>query len=123
VTERKRQYRGGWQPELWRGGRGDIRPASRAGRDFLAGRRNRAPIGERVVQAHLQHFCPGGLGFPVTGSLPAGLGLAGRAPVGWEGNSARAAGQCCDRCGRPIMPAQDARRRVCGTWVHEACPT
>ena len=86
-------------------------------------RRDRAPISERVVQAHLQHFCPGGLGLPVTGSLPIGLGLADRAAVGREDNSARAAGRCCDRCGRPITPAQDARKRACGTWVHEACPT
>jgi hypothetical protein len=115
VTERERQDRGGGQPE--RSGRGGLRRVSRAGR------RDRAPIGERVAQAHLEHFCPGGLGFPVTGSLPLGLGLADRALVGWEDNSARAAGQSCDRCGRPIMPAQDARRRACGTWQHEACPT
>ena len=36
---------------------------------------------------------------------------------------ARAAGQRCDRCGRPITPTQDTRRRASGTWVHEACPT
>jgi hypothetical protein len=85
--------------------------------------RDRLSIGEQVVQAHLQHFCPGGLGFPVTGSLPVGLGPTDRAPAGSEDNSARAAGQCCGRCGRSIRPPQDARRRACGTWVHEACPT
>jgi len=90
---------------------------------FRPGRPGRAPIGERVVQAHLQHFCPGGLGFPVTGSLPAGPGLADDVPADWEGNAARAAGQRCDRCERPITPTQDARRRARGTWVHEACPT
>jgi hypothetical protein len=90
---------------------------------FRAGRPGRAPIGERVVQAHLQHFCPGGLGFPVTGSLPAGPGPADDVPADWEGNAARAAGQRCDRCERPITPTQDARRRARGTWVHEACPT
>jgi hypothetical protein len=122
VTERKRQDRGGWQPELRRDGRGGMRRVSRAGPDSLAGRRDRAPVGERVVQAHLRHFCPGGLGFPVTGSLPTWLGLAGRAPVGWEDNSARAAGLRCDRCGRPITPAQDVRRRADGAWVHDLCP-
>ena len=123
VTMRKRQDRDGWQPDLWRSGRGDIRRVSRAGPDYRADRRDRAPIGERVVQAHLQHFCPGGLGIPLTGSLPVGLGLTDRAAVGWEDNAARAAGQCCDRCGRPITPTQDARRRASKTWVHEACPT
>jgi hypothetical protein len=87
------------------------------------GRRGRSPIGQRVVQAHLQHFCPGGLGVPLTGSLLADPDLADRASAGWVENSARAAGQCCDRCGRPITPTQEARRRARGTWVHEACPT
>ena len=82
----------------------------------------RKNVGERVVQAHLQHFCPGGLGLPVTGSLSVGSGLADGAPAGWERNAARAAGECCGRCGRPVTPAQDVRRRVGGTWVHEACP-
>ena len=39
-----------------------------------------------------------------------------------DGNAARPVGQRCGRCGRPIAPGQDARRRVSGTWVHENCP-
>ncbi len=83
--------------------------------------RERVPIAERVRQVHLDHFCPGGAGLPVTGSGPIGLGPAERAPAGSEGNSARAAGPC-SRCGQAITAGQDARRRVSGTWVHEACP-
>lgn len=82
----------------------------------------RVPIGERVCQAHLEHFCPGGAGVPVTGSGPIGLSEAGVEPAGWEGNGARAAGQRCGRCGQPLAPGQDARRRVGGTWIHEFCP-
>jgi len=81
------------------------------------------PIGQRVRQAHLEHFCPGGAGFPVTGFGLIGLGWVDGAPVGWEGNSRRAAGQRCGPCGQPITPGQDARRRVSGTWVHQACPS
>ena len=85
-------------------------------------RRNRPPIGERVVQAHLDHFCPGGAGVPVTDSGPIGLGPVDDPLDGWDDNAARAAGQRCGRCGRPITLRQDARRRVSGTWVHEVCP-
>lgn len=80
------------------------------------------PIGERVTQAHLDHFCPGGAGFPVTDSGPIGLGRAEDAPRDLDSNTARAPGQSCGRCGNPITPAQDARRRVTGAWVHESCP-
>jgi hypothetical protein len=38
-------------------------------------------IGEQVVQAHLQNFCPGDLGFPVTGPLPAGPSLGPLRPA------------------------------------------
>jgi hypothetical protein len=123
MTERNRQNRGKRLPELRRGGRGDIRRVGREGPGSLTYWRDQAPISERVVQAHLQHFCPGGLGLPVTGSLPVGFGPTNRAPGAWEGNSARAAGQLCGRCRRPITPVQDARRRASGLWVHEACPT
>src|SRR6266566_2982792 len=44
-------------------------------------------------------FLPGGPGFPVTGSGPIGLGRVDGAPVGWEGNSTRAAGQRCALAG------------------------
>lgn len=99
-----------------------VRRAGRAGRNASGHGGERVPVGERVRQAHLEHFCPGGLGVPVTGSGPIGLSWVGADPAGWEGNAARAAGQRCGRCGRPVTPRQDARRRVCGTWVHEACP-
>jgi hypothetical protein len=79
-------------------------------------------IDERVREAHLQHFCPGGVGLPVTSSRPIGLGVPGAAPAGLEGNAARADGQHCARCRQPIAPGQDARRRASGTWVHESCP-
>jgi hypothetical protein len=85
--------------------------------------RERVPIGERVTQAHLEHFCPGGAGLPVTGSGPIGLSWIGADPAEWEGNAARIAAPRCGRCGRPLTPRQDVRRRVCGTWIHEACPS
>ncbi len=28
----------------------------------------------------------------------------------------------CARCGRPIQPGDEVRRRADGTWVHEVCP-
>jgi len=81
-------------------------------------------IDERVVEAHLSHFCPGGASFPVTTSRPIGLDLDQAVPAdpALDGAPARAAGQRCDRCRRPIQPGQDARRRVSGAWVHEHCP-
>jgi hypothetical protein len=85
---------------------------------------------ERVIQAHLDHFCPGGAGVPLTGSGPIGLGPSGPAdddpasdPAGLDANVVRAAGQHCGRCGQPITARQDTRRRIGGTWVHEACPS
>jgi hypothetical protein len=99
-----------------------ITVAERKRRAAPGRRRERVPIGERVTQAHLDHFCPGGAGFPVTDSGPIGLGPVEDALAGWDTNAARAAGQRCGRCGRPVTPWQDARRRVTGTWVHEACP-
>lgn len=79
-------------------------------------------IGERVRQVHLDHFCPGGAGLPVTGSGPIGLVLPDADPAGWDSNSAHAAGERCGRCDQPMTPRQDVRRRADGSWVHEACP-
>ena len=80
-------------------------------------------IDERVREAHLSHFCPGGAGFPVTTSRPIGLDLEEAAPEpAPDGGLAGAAGHECCRCARPIRAGQDARRRGSGTWVHEACP-
>jgi hypothetical protein len=82
---------------------------------------------ERVIQAHLDHFCPGGAGVPLTGSGPIGLGPDGDDPAAdptdLGTNVARAAGQRCGRCGQAITARQDTRRRIGGTWVHEACPS
>lgn len=88
----------------------------------MSRREERVPIGERVREAHLEHFCPGGAGLPVTTSRPIGLDpgdVPGGAPDGAVG---QVTGRWCGRCGQPISPGQDARRRVSGTWVHESCP-
>jgi hypothetical protein len=85
-------------------------------------------IDERVREAHLNHFCPGGASLPVTDSRPIGLdaGRPADPPPALAG--VRAAGQRCGRCGQVIAPGQDARRRAggageaAGTWVHESCP-
>lgn len=79
-------------------------------------------IDDRVREAHLEHFCPGGVGVPVTSSRPVGLGLEETAAAAPDGNAARPADQRCGRCGQLIASGQDARRRVSGTWVHENCP-
>ena len=91
----------------------------------MAQRKTRVPTLERVIQAHLDHFCPGGAGVPLTGSGPIGLGPASDDPAardGDDGNAARPAGQSCGRCGQPITARQDTRRRIDGSWVHETCP-
>ena len=80
-------------------------------------------IDERVREAHLSHFCPGGAGFPVTTSRPIGLDMEEAAPPPTlNGTPTGAAGRECGRCGRPIQAGQDTRRRVSGAWVHETCP-
>jgi hypothetical protein len=88
----------------------------------VAERGRRVPIGERVTQAHLDHFCPGGAGLPVTDSGPIGLGPVGDPAIGSQASALRPASHPCARCGDLITPAQDARRRVTGSWVHESCP-
>ena len=94
-----------------------------AARDGARPRRERVPIGARVVQAHLDHFCPGGAGVPVTDSGPIGLEPPRRAgAAGTQDHAARAPGQPCGRCGQPISARHDARRRVGGDWIHETCP-
>jgi hypothetical protein len=80
-------------------------------------------IDERVREAHLSHFCPGGAGFPVTTSRPIGLDLEEAAPPpALDGTLTVAPGTECGRCGRPIRAGEDARRRVSRDWVHETCP-
>ena len=79
-------------------------------------------IDEKVRDAHLEHFCPGGLGLAVTTPRPAWPGQHHAALSALDGIAPRAAGQPCGRCGLPVAPGQDVRRRVSGTWVHESCP-
>jgi hypothetical protein len=80
-------------------------------------------IEERVREAHLSHFCPGGASFPVTDSRPIGLDPEQDATAqALSGTPARVAGSRCGRCGEPIAAGQDARRRASGAWVHESCP-
>jgi len=85
-------------------------------------------IDERVRDAHLNHFCPGGASLPVTDSGPIGLDLDQPAGPPPALAAVPAAGHRCGRCGQPITPGQDARRRAGGTgeaaraWVHESCP-
>ncbi len=39
-----------------------------------------------------------------------------------DDNAATAPGKVCELCGSLITAAQDARLRVDGEWIHEACP-
>jgi hypothetical protein len=80
------------------------------------------PIGERVREAHLEHFCPGGAGLPVTSSRPIGLDPGDVTAQVPDSAGAYGPDRHCGRCGQPIGPGQDARRRVSGIWVHENCP-
>lgn len=83
-------------------------------------------IDDRVIQAHVDHFCPGGAGFPVTSPHAVGLDLEEAAslrnPPPLADEMARAAGDPCGRCGQPLAARQPVRRRACGSWVHETCP-
>lgn len=39
-----------------------------------------------------------------------------------DDNAATAPGEVCELCGSVITAGQDARLRVDGRWIHEACP-
>jgi hypothetical protein len=39
-----------------------------------------------------------------------------------DDNAATAPGKVCELCGAVIKAGQEARRRVSGEWIHEACP-
>jgi hypothetical protein len=39
-----------------------------------------------------------------------------------DGNAASAPGKVCELCGAVIKANQEARRRLDGEWIHEACP-
>jgi len=84
-------------------------------------------IDDRVREVHLSHYCPGGASLPETSSRPIGLDEESAAgpPPALDPAAVRADGQPCGRCGRPITPGQDVRRRAGtagGAWVHETCP-
>ncbi len=55
----------------------------------MAERKPGAAMLERVIQAHLDHFCPGGAGVPLTGSGPIGLGPDSDDPAGRPGRPGR----------------------------------
>lgn len=83
-------------------------------------------IGERVREAHLRHFCPGGAGFPVTSPSSACMDLdqapfVRQPPLTLDDTMARASGEACGRCGQRIEARQAARRRADRIWVHENC--
>jgi hypothetical protein len=87
----------------------------------------RVRIGEKVRAAHVNQFCPGGLGFPVTSPSSVGLDLEHADFIRqlWlttGDHAAHAAGERCVRCGKLIEADHDVRRRLCGDWVHETCP-
>jgi hypothetical protein len=85
-------------------------------------RREHASIGARVRAVHLDHFCSGGLGLPVTTLGVAGLRPLQAAQPAPDSIGPRAVGQRCERCGQPITAGQDARRRATRHWAHETCP-
>ncbi len=85
-------------------------------------------IGERVRDAHLRHFCPGGAGFPVASPNSACVDLD-QAPFlrlprpGPDTRSARATGEICGRCGLRVAATEAVRRSARGPWLHENCPS
>ena len=84
-------------------------------------------IGGRVRAAHLNHYCPGGLGFPVTSPNSVGLDLEDAHFIrqSWltvDDHAARVTDMLCVRCRQPMEASHDVRRRAAGDWVHESCP-
>jgi hypothetical protein len=43
--------------------------------------------------------------------------------LGQDDNAATAPGKVCELCGSVIAAGQEARLRVDGWWIHEACPS
>jgi hypothetical protein len=83
-------------------------------------------IDDRVREAHLTHYCPGGMGVPVSSSGTVGLpsGQPDSAPAGdaADANRLQAPGETCERCGQLLLAGQDVRRRPTGELVHGTCP-
>ena len=85
----------------------------------------RQRIDDKVTAAHVDHFCPGASGFPVTSPHTAGPGLEdafAHQPAALPSQARAATGQRCERCRQPLAAGQQVRRRASGTWVHESCP-
>ena len=101
-----------------------MREVKHTGAPPTLGRKAEEPmqIDERVRQAHLDHYCPGGVGVPLKDSRPIGLGTYEDAAAEPARHAASAPGERCGRCEEAITPGQDVRRRVGGSWVHENCP-
>ena len=85
----------------------------------------RPRIDDKVTAAHVDHFCPGASGFPVTSPHTVGLGLEDafvREPATLASQARAGTGQRCGRCHQLLSAGQQVRRRASGTWVHESCP-
>jgi hypothetical protein len=85
----------------------------------------RPRIDDKVTAAHVDHFCPGASGFPVTSPHSVGLSLEDafvREPPPLASHPQAGAGQPCDRCQQSLAAGQQVRRRASGAWVHESCP-
>jgi hypothetical protein len=85
----------------------------------------RPRIDDKVTAAHVDHFCPGASGFPVTSPHTIGLGLEDafvREPPALTSHPRGGAGQRCERCHQLLAASQQVRRRASGAWVHESCP-
>jgi hypothetical protein len=87
--------------------------------------RARPRIDDKVTAAHVDHFCPGASGFPVTSPHAVGLDLEDafvHEPPALASHPQAGAGQRCDRCHQLLAAGQQVRRRASGAWVHESCP-
>jgi len=85
----------------------------------------RLRIDDKVTAAHVDHFCPGAAGFPVTSPHTVGLDLEDAfvgGPPALTSHPQAGTGQRCDRCHRLLAAGQQVRRRASGAWVHESCP-
>lgn len=85
----------------------------------------RPRIDDKVTAAHVDHFCPGASGFPVTSPHAVGLDLedafAGE-PATLTSRARADAGERCERCRQLLAAGQQVRRRASGAWMHESCP-
>ena len=81
----------------------------------------RRVTGDGVVQVTEPSFFNPGKMIPSDNSRRHDDGLhEGDSPE--DGNAASAPGKVCQLCGAVIKANQEARRRIDGEWIHEACP-